>query len=99
MDTALMKNFTRRSTAVTVTTVALLGAGVALAAWTSTGTGSGSASADTDKGLGLTPGPAAGLYPTGCRTVSIQVKNTNAYAVTLDGASVANIGVQGSPVG
>jgi hypothetical protein len=94
-----MKHFTRRTTTAAVATVALVGAGVAFAAWTSSGTGAGSASADTDKGLVVTPGTAAGLYPTGSKTVSVQVKNNNPYAVTLDGASVANLGVQGSPVG
>ncbi|HEY7044383.1 MAG TPA: hypothetical protein VH419_12005, partial [Nocardioidaceae bacterium] len=38
-------------------------------------------------------------YPTGSKTVSVQVKNNNAYPVTLDGASVAHLAVQGSPVG
>jgi hypothetical protein len=96
---ALMKNFTRRSTTAAVATLALVGAGVAFAAWTSTGTGSGSASADTDKGLVVTPGTASGLFPTGSKTVSVTVKNNNSYPVTLDGASVAHLAVQGSPVG
>ena len=94
-----MKNFTRRSGTAAVATLALLGTGVALAAWTSTGTGSGSATADTEQGLVVTPGTASGLYPTGSQTVSIQVKNNNPYAVTLDAASISNLAVQGSPVG
>jgi hypothetical protein len=94
-----MKNFTRRSTTAAVATLALVGAGVAFAAWTSTGTGSGSASADTEKGLVVTPGTATGLFPTGSTTVSIEVKNNNPYAVTLDAASISNLGVQGAPAG
>ena len=94
-----MKNFTRRSSAVVAATLALVGTGIAFAAWTSTGTGSGSATADTEQGLVVTPGTTSGLYPTGSQTVSIQVKNNNPYAVTLDGASISNLAVQGSPAG
>ena len=63
-----MKNFTRRSTAAVVATLALVGTGIAFAAWTSTGTGSGSADATSATDLTVTVGSTSGLYPTGSKT-------------------------------
>ena len=84
-----MKNFTRRSTAAVVATLALVGTGIAFAAWTSTGTGNGSADATSATDLTVTVGNASGLYPTGSKTATFTVTNPNPYDVKLTGADAA----------
>ncbi len=80
---ALMKKFTRRSTTVAVTTVALVGTGIAFAAWTSTGSGTGSATAGTDAGLTVSAASVSGLYPNQATTQNVTISNPNPYMVKL----------------
>ncbi|HEY7042365.1 MAG TPA: hypothetical protein VH419_01725 [Nocardioidaceae bacterium] len=84
-----MKKLTRRTAAVGVVTLGLVGAGVAFAAWTSTGTGSGSAEATSAVDLQVHVDPATGLYPTGSKNATFTVTNQNPYAVRLITAEAA----------
>ena len=80
-----MKNITRRTAAVLVVLLGVLGAGVAFAAWTQTGTGSGQAKAKTAVASTITAGTAvADLYPgkTGGNVI-FTVNNPNDYPVTF----------------
>jgi hypothetical protein len=78
------------------TTAALLGAGIAFAAWTSNGTGTGTVQATTAKNLTVTGTSVLNaLYPTGTQTVTVTVKNNNAYAVRLDSRTASSIAVAG----
>ncbi|HET6166626.1 MAG TPA: hypothetical protein VFE07_07335 [Marmoricola sp.] len=62
----------------------LMAGGIAFAAWTSTGTGTGTVTAGHQQDLVVTAGSASELYPTGFRTVDVQVKNVNPYPVSID---------------
>ncbi len=88
-----MKKFTRRSAAVAVVVLGLIGAGVAFAAWTSTGTGdTNTATAGTATGLTVNAGAAVtGLYPTKSVVLNPTVTNGNTYPVKLMTVSVNSV--------
>lgn len=75
---------TQKTAVVGGTVAVLMAGGVAFAAWTSTGTGDGTVTAGHQQDLVVTAGSASGLYPTGFRTVDVQVKNVNPYPVAID---------------
>jgi hypothetical protein len=88
-----MKNLTRRTAAVLVVLLGVLGAGVAFAAWTQTGTGSGQAQAKTAVASTITAGTAvADLYPgkTGGNVV-FTVNNPNDYPVTFTSLAAGTV--------
>lgn len=69
----------------------LLGGGVAFAFWTSSGTGTGTAAAATTDSVTVTQvGSITGLFPGGPgQTISIQIANPNASAVTIGAVTAA----------
>ncbi|HVW34111.1 MAG TPA: hypothetical protein VHL53_16360 [Acidimicrobiia bacterium] len=92
----------RKALIVLGTTAAVaFAANAAYAAWTANGTGSGSAKAVTAKAVTTvdTASPTAQLYPGGNGDLTVQLKNSNPYPVTvtaIDKAATGSI-VSGDP--
>ena len=81
-----MRKVTKRSTAVVLSGMAVLGiAGAAWAAWTLTGSGSAQARAGSVVGLKVTSAglPAGGLTPGNATAVLLTVENRNQFPVRI----------------
>jgi hypothetical protein len=89
-----MHRFTRKTLAVSVATVALLGGGAAYAYWTASGSGTGTATSGTAAAVTVNQTAITGLYPgEGARTLSGTFDNPNAgpayvTAVTATGYTI-----------
>jgi hypothetical protein len=89
-----MRKVTKRSTAVVLAGVAVLGiAGAAWAAWTLTGSGSAQARAGSVVGLRVTSAglPAGGLTPGNATTVLLTVENRNQFPVRITAIELSDV--------